>query len=65
MKTFIIAALILVGLTIVGKVGSNDEMLQQLEYCKNVKLGIWPDYNDSFKTDCSNAQLKEIENKLN
>lgn len=46
---------------IVNAMSYKDELREQVEYCANVKLGIWPDYRDSFKSDCSNKRLKEIE----
>lgn len=46
----IIVAIIVLGF--VGRVDYQDEIKRQQTYCKNVKLGVWPDYQKTYEKEC-------------
>jgi len=51
LRTFAIG--VMVGSLIVAAcVGKDDVTAAQEQYCNNVRAGIWPDYNKTFKEDC-------------
>lgn len=52
MKIILIAAFILGLMFVIGSQDYKDELQQQSEYCKNVKSGVWPDYQGTFKKEC-------------
>lgn len=53
-----ILALVLLMFGIVGKWDFEDEELQAVSYCENVKSGLWPDYQGTYKSECSKIFLK-------
>lgn len=48
----------------VGQMDFEDEVAEQLQYCANVKAGIWPDYNKTFEAECTPDKIKEFEEIL-
>lgn len=51
MKAFIWAMLVSL-LFVVGYMDFEDQARQAAYYCKNVKEGVWPDYNGLYKDQC-------------
>ena len=37
---------------VVGSMDYEDALSDQEHYCRNVAEGIWPDYKESFQTEC-------------
>jgi len=52
LKYWIIAALLIVAMGIVGHFDAEEASRQEAEYCYNVKTGLWPDYQGNFKEIC-------------
>lgn len=52
MKIALLAAL-LAAFCVVGAMDYDDALLQQAEYCEKVAAGTWPDYQGTFKQECS------------
>ena len=49
-----------------GLVGESDIKEQQAiqdRYCKEVKAGVWPDYNGNYKTMCLGAQEESADER--
>lgn len=46
----IIVAILVLGF--VGRVDYQDEVKRQQTYCKNVKSGVWPDYQKTYEKEC-------------
>jgi len=55
---------VIVAIGIVGNMDYKDEVRQQIAYCENVKVGVWPDYDRTYKTECTPDKLKEFQNIL-
>jgi len=55
---------VIVAIGIVGNMDYKDEVRQQIAYCENVKAGVWPDYDRTYKTECTPDKLKEFQNIL-
>jgi len=55
---------IVAAIGIVGNMDYKDEIRQQIAYCENVKAGVWPDYDGTYKTECTPDKLKEFQNIL-
>lgn len=55
---------IVAAIGIVGNMDYKDEIRQQIAYCENVKAGVWPDYDGTYKTECPPDKLKEFQNIL-
>lgn len=68
MNTTAKAALILLAsvllLSYVARNDYLDEVYFQLSYCANVKDKVWPDYEGSYRTECTADKLKEYEEIL-
>lgn len=56
LKYWLIAALLFVAMGIVGHFDAEEAERQADEYCYNVKTGLWPDYQGTFKRDCRDVQ---------
>lgn len=54
----------LIAFVILGRAGYKDEVRQQLAYCENVKDGTWPDYKETYKTECTQDRIENFENFL-
>lgn len=63
-KNWLIAAAVVAALGIVGSMDYKDEVREQVAYCENVKAGVWPDYADTYKTECTAERLKEFQEIL-
>lgn len=63
-KGLLIALAVLLAFGIVGNMDYEDEVREQVAYCENVKAGMWPDYNGTYKTECTAERLKEFQNIL-
>lgn len=57
-------AAVVVLLGAVGQMDYEDAVAEQLQYCENVKAGIWPDYNKSFEDECTSEKVEEFKNIL-
>lgn len=57
-----VAAVALLGL--VGSMDYTDEVREQVLYCDNVAAKVWPDYEGSYKEQCTAEKLKEYEEIL-
>lgn len=44
--------LAIVAIVAVNTMSFQDEVQQQSEYCQNVRDGIWPDYQQTFESEC-------------
>lgn len=54
-------------LMLFGIVGGHDlkaAAAEHLTYCANVKDKIWPDYNKTFRKECTPDKIKNLENIL-
>ena len=49
---------------VVQRMAFKDEVRQQLAYCENVKDGTWPDYKETYKTECTQDRIEKFENFL-
>lgn len=45
---FVVLALLLL-MGVVGRMDYEDEQAQAALYCHNVKIGVWPDYEGTYK----------------
>lgn len=66
-KTIGTAAALLVMAAVFGIVGNmdfKDEIREQLAYCDNVRLKVWPDYNKTYNAECTPEKLKRYEELL-
>lgn len=63
-KGLLIAAAVFVIVGLVGRMDFEDEVREQIAYCENVKAGVWPDYDGTYKTECTAEKLKEFQNIL-
>lgn len=63
-RNWLIALAVIVAVGIVGNMDFQDEVRQQLSYCENVKAGVWPDYDGTYKTECTPQRIKEFQNIL-
>lgn len=63
-KNWLIAVAVVAAFGIVGSMDYKDEVREQVTYCENVKAGLWPDYNGTYKAECTAERLKEFENIL-
>lgn len=55
---------VVVAMGVVGNMDYADEVRQQIAYCENVKAGVWPDYDGTYKTECTPDKLKDFQNIL-
>lgn len=63
MKRYQVALLvvgIVAALGVVGNMDFKDEVREQIAYCENVKAGVWPDYNGTYKAECTPEKIKEF-----
>lgn len=54
-EKFLHVALVVVAIIVLGFVGRvdyQDEVNRQQKYCKNVKSGVWPDYQKIYEKEC-------------
>lgn len=51
-RTFFAGVAVCLLLGLIGAKDAQDEDIQAAQYCYNVKHGIWPDYEGSYKKDC-------------
>lgn len=49
---WLIVAIVVAALALVAIVGIDDPELEQQTYCQNVKEGVWPDYEGTYKQEC-------------
>ena len=49
---------------LVGSMDYEDAVAQQVLYCDNVAAKVWPDYEGSYKTECTAEKLKEYQEIL-
>lgn len=66
-KVLLAIAAIVAAFGVVGSMDYRDEVREQLSYCenvKNVKNGVWPDFKEWGKTECSPERIAELENIL-
>lgn len=52
MKIALILSFIFGLIFVIGSQDYNDELREQSKYCENVKSGVWPDYQGTFKKEC-------------
>lgn len=52
-KKICIFAAVILAFGIVGHFDYEDEVAAEALYCDNVKAGIWPDYEGTYKKDCA------------
>lgn len=45
-------------------VGIDDPELEQRTYCQNVKEGIWPDYEGTYKQECGGKDPPKFHENL-
>jgi len=55
---------ITVGIAVTSNEDFKDEVRSQIFYCENVKAQLWPDYERTYETHCTDAKMKEYENIL-
>lgn len=48
-----------VGVLLVGNSDFKEETRQQAEYCENVKAKLWPDYRETYKTECTEDKMQK------
>lgn len=63
MKRYQVALLvagIVAALGVVGNMDFKDEVREQIAYCENVKAGVWPDYNGTYKAECTSDKIKKF-----
>lgn len=63
-KNWLIALAVVVIVGVVGNMDFQDEVREQLSYCENVKAGVWPDYDGTYKTECTAEKLEEFKKIL-
>ncbi len=63
-KGLLIALAVVAAIGIVGNMDYKDEVREVVAYCDNVKAGVWPDYNGTYKTECTAERLNEYKNIL-
>lgn len=63
-RNWLIAIAVFVAVGLVGRMDFEDEVRQQIAYCENVKAGVWPDYDGTYKTECTAEKLEEFKNIL-
>ncbi len=51
----VVAVLALLG--VVGQMDYEDELAQEANYCKNVRDGVWPDYDNIYEEVCKKYEL--------
>lgn len=59
-KTAVIVAFLLLLFGIVGHFDAEDEEAQAVLYCENVKAGIWPDYEGTYKKYCKDFSQQRL-----
>lgn len=59
---FVVAAF--AALCLVGSMDYADEVREQVLYCDNVAAKVWPDYEGSYKEQCTAEKLKEYQEIL-
>lgn len=63
-RNWLIAIAVFVAVGLVGRMDFEDEVREQIAYCENVKAGVWPDYDGTYKTECTAEKLEEFKNIL-
>ena len=63
-RNWLIAIAVFVAVGLVGRMDFEDEVRQQIAYCENVKAGVWPDYDGTYKAECTAEKLEEFKNIL-
>lgn len=63
-KNWLIALAVVVVIGIVGNMDYEDAVREQLSYCDNVKAGVWPDYDGTYKTECTPERIAEFQKIL-
>jgi len=43
-----------------GHMDAQDAAREHVAYCNNVKDGVLPDYNGTYKSECTSEKLQEI-----
>lgn len=56
MKNYIVFAVIVVLIGLVGHMDQKDEIIELRIYCENVRDGVWPDYNNIYELECKKPQ---------
>lgn len=51
-KGFLVVLALLLLMGVVGRMDYEDEQAQAALYCHNVKTGVWPDYEGTYKNFC-------------
>lgn len=59
-KIAAIIAVLLLAFGIVGHFDAEDEEAQGILYCENVKAGIWPDYEGTYKKFCKKSSAQRL-----
>jgi len=63
LANFKIAAIVALFLLLFGLVGHwdyEDAEAQSILYCENVKAGIWPDYEGTYKKFCKKSSAQRL-----
>lgn len=63
-KNWLIALAVVVVIGVVGNMDYEDTVREQLSYCENVKAGVWPDYDSTYKTECTPERIAEFQKIL-
>lgn len=63
-RNWLIAIAVFLAVGLVGRMDFEDEVREQIAYCENVKAGVWPDYDGTYKAECTAEKLKEFQNIL-
>lgn len=50
-----------IAILLVGNADFVEQVREQVVYCENVKLKIWPDYKGSYESECTAEKLKQYE----
>lgn len=59
-KIAAIVTLLLLLFGIVGHFDAEEEEAQSILYCENVKAGIWPDYEGTYKKYCKKSSPQRL-----
>ena len=55
MRKYMLVALIVTMSGLVGMMDFNDELNSVEIYCQNVKDGVWPDYEATYRKECKDG----------